>query len=43
MLRLKGRGLKDRAGNEGDLLVRITATIPEHIDPSLIEDIRSKR
>jgi len=43
MLRLKGRGLKDRAGNEGDLLVRITATIPEHIDPSLIEDIRKKR
>lgn len=43
MLRLKGRGLRDRAGNEGDLLIRITATIPDHIDPHLIEDIRSKR
>lgn len=40
MLRLKGRGLKDRANNAGDLLVRIIATIPDNIDPALLEAIR---
>lgn len=43
MLRLKGRGLRDRAGHVGDLLIKIIATIPENINPELVEDIRTKR
>jgi len=43
MLRLKGRGLRDRAGHVGDLLIKIIATVPENINPELIEDIRTKR
>jgi curved DNA-binding protein len=41
MLRLKGRGLKDRSGNAGDLIVRVIAAIPENIDPALLDAIRS--
>jgi DnaJ-class molecular chaperone len=41
LLRLKGKGLPDRSGQVGDLLVRIQARIPEYIDPDLIEKIRT--
>lgn len=42
-LRLKGRGLPDRGGPNGDLLVRVQARIPEHIDPEIIEVIERNR
>jgi DnaJ-class molecular chaperone len=39
-VRLRGRGLTDRKGTRGDLLVRLQARIPEVIDPELLELIR---
>lgn len=39
MLRLKGRGLPSK-GEPGDLLIRVQAQIPEHIDPAIIDAIR---
>jgi hypothetical protein len=40
MLRLRRQGLRDRAGNQGDILVRIVPEIPDHIDPELLEAIK---
>lgn len=42
-LRLRGHGLKNAAGQVGDLLVRIAANIPDHIHPDLIEAIKKHR
>ena len=41
-LRLRGRGLKHRSGQQGDILIRIQGRIPETIDPELLDHIRSK-
>lgn len=35
-VRLRGRGLTDRHKNSGDLLVKLQARIPDHIDPELM-------
>jgi DnaJ-class molecular chaperone len=35
-VRLKGRGLKGRNRDAGDMLVRLQARIPDHIDPELL-------
>ena len=40
MLRLKGKGLRNRNGEVGDLLVRIQAKMPQSIDADLIERIK---
>jgi DnaJ-class molecular chaperone len=42
-VRLRGRGLADRKGTQGDLLVRLQAQIPEVIDPTLLELIQQAR
>jgi molecular chaperone DnaJ len=42
-VRLRGRGLTDRKGTQGDLLVRLQARIPEVIDPELLELIKQTR
>ena len=42
-LRLRGRGLKDRHGQVGDLLVKIQANIPDDIDPNLLTQIEQTR
>jgi DnaJ-class molecular chaperone len=42
-LRLRQQGLKDRAGNQGDLMVRVMPRIPENIRPELIEAIEKYR
>jgi DnaJ-class molecular chaperone len=39
-VRLRGRGLVDRHGNSGDLLVKLQARIPDHIDPELLAHIQ---
>ena len=39
MLRLKGRGLRDRSGKTGDLFVRIQARLPDHIPQELRDQI----
>jgi len=41
-LRLRGRGLKHRSGQQGDILIRIQAQIPNEIDPELLDLIRVK-
>jgi molecular chaperone DnaJ len=39
MLRLRGKGINDRSGRVGDILLRIDAVIPNNIDPELISAI----
>jgi curved DNA-binding protein len=39
MLRLKGRGLRNRQGDVGDLFVRIQARLPDHIPQELRDQI----
>jgi DnaJ-class molecular chaperone len=41
-LRLRGRGLRHRSGQQGDILIRIQGRIPDEIDPELLEHIRLK-
>jgi molecular chaperone DnaJ len=43
ILRLRGRGLRQRQGGMGDLLVRVNAMIPEQIDPEIIAVLESKK
>jgi curved DNA-binding protein len=38
-VRLRGRGLTGRDRSQGDLLVKLQARIPDHIDPELLEII----
>ena len=40
-LRLRGRGLTDRHGNVGDILVRVQAFVPDLIAPELLEAIQT--
>lgn len=35
-VRLRGRGLSGRSKNQGDLLVKLQAQIPDHIEPELL-------
>ena len=42
-LRLRGRGLRDRKGNLGDLFVKLHALLPKSISPELIEAIQKHR
>ena len=39
MLRARGRGVPDRAGTRGDLLVRLQATLPASVSPELMAAI----
>jgi DnaJ-class molecular chaperone len=39
MLRLKGRGLRNRQGETGDLFVRLQARLPDTIPPELLSQI----
>jgi hypothetical protein len=41
-LRLRGRGLRHRSGQQGDILIRIQGRIPDQIDPELLDHIRLK-
>jgi DnaJ-class molecular chaperone len=43
LLRLRGRGLSDRTGAQGDLFVRIQARMPSKIDPELAKMIEEHR
>jgi DnaJ-class molecular chaperone len=42
-LRLRGRGLRDRKGNKGDLFVKLHALLPRSISPELLEAIQKHR
>jgi DnaJ-class molecular chaperone len=41
-LRLKGRGLRHRSGQQGDILIKIQGRLPEKIDQELLDHIRAK-
>jgi DnaJ-class molecular chaperone len=43
MFRLRGRGLSSRAGNSGDILVKLQARIPDSISPELLDLIRQNQ
>jgi curved DNA-binding protein len=43
LIRLRGHGLRDRAGNRGDLMIRVVPTIPTTIRPELLEAIEKYR
>lgn len=43
MLRLKGQGLRDRTGNQGDVYVRVAAYLPTEIAPEIVEAIQAHR
>jgi DnaJ-class molecular chaperone len=40
VLRLRAQGLRDRAGQTGDILVRVQTCLPEQIAPEIIEAIQ---
>ena len=40
--RLKGRGLAQRSGSPGDLMVRLQARIPDQISEQLLEQIKQE-
>lgn len=42
ILRCRGRGLKDRANNPGDMMIRIQAEIPKSISEDLMTLIRQE-
>ena len=42
-LRLRGRGLRDRKGNQGDLFVKLHALLPKSISPELASAIQQHR
>jgi DnaJ-class molecular chaperone len=43
LIRLRGHGLRDRSGNQGDLMIRVMPTIPTVIRPELLEAIEKYR
>jgi DnaJ-class molecular chaperone len=42
LLRARGRGLPDRNGNLGDMLVRVQARLPDRISPELLASIQQE-
>ena len=42
LLRARGRGLPDRSGNRGDMLVRLQATLPAAVSPELMSAIKQE-
>lgn len=43
MLRLRRQGLRDRSGNQGDILIRVVPEIPHNIAPELLDAIKKHR
>ena len=43
MMRLRGKGLRDRRGHTGDIMVRVNAVIPGSIKPELLDAIQKHR
>jgi curved DNA-binding protein len=43
MLRLRGQGLKDRAGTQGDIFIRLVPILPDTIAPEIIDAIQNHR
>jgi len=43
LLRLRGQGLRDRAGNQGDVFVRVATYVPPNIAPEIVDAIKKYR
>jgi DnaJ-class molecular chaperone len=43
LLRIRGRGIPDNHGKQGDLFVRVNSRIPDYIDPDLLQAIQQYR
>jgi len=43
ILRCRGRGMPDRSGNNGDMLVRLVGRIPPNISPELMAAIEKEK
>lgn len=43
MLRLRGQGLKDRSGAQGDIFVRLVPILPDTIAPEIIDAIQNHK
>lgn len=43
ILRCRGQGLRDRRGAQGEMFVKLRATIPDNLSPELIEAIEKHR
>jgi curved DNA-binding protein len=43
VLRCRGQGIRDRRGVQGDMFVKLRATIPDNLSPELIEAIEKYR
>jgi DnaJ-class molecular chaperone len=43
IMRLRGQGIKDRQGHQGDLLIKLNAQIPTSIAPEIIDAIQQYR
>jgi curved DNA-binding protein len=43
LLRLRGQGLRDRNGNQGDVFVRLATYLPTRIAPEIVDAIRKHR
>jgi len=42
MLRVRGKGLLNRQGQPGDLIIKVQAQIPKTISPTLLAAIRQE-
>lgn len=40
VFRLRGKGIRDRQGRVGDIIIKINAVIPDNIEPELIDAIK---
>ena len=43
VLRCRGQGIRDRRGAQGDMFVKLRATIPDNLSPELLEAIEKHR
>jgi DnaJ-class molecular chaperone len=43
MLRLRGQGLRDRNGQQGDVFVKVSTYLPTNIAPEILDAIRKHR
>lgn len=42
LIRLKSRGLRNRSGGSGDILIRLQASIPDRVDPDILDSVRAR-
>ena len=43
ILRCRGQGIRDQSGSQGDMFVKLRATIPDNLSPELLEAIEKYR